>query len=117
MEMVIKVTKDIDKNMKESINTSEDVKWFDLNNKYLRGLAFNNGFSRLNTSISKNVDYLQRHPSGVNINFQTNAKVIKIKAIVDNSSYMSHMTAIGQIDRSCLFNNNKFVFISTTKTT
>lgn len=112
------MVKEIDKNMKENINTHEEVKWFDLNNHYLRGLAFNNGFNRLNTgsNISRNVNYLQRHPSGVNITFQTNASVIKIKANVDSAAYMAHMTAIGQIGFDLYYlHNERFVFLSTTK--
>lgn len=110
--------KEIDKNMKDSTNSVDEVKWIDLNNQYLRGLAFSNNFSRLdkNHYVSENVRYLQKHPSGVNITFKTNAKVIKIKAEVDNASYMSHMTAIGQIgfDLYYLY-EDKFVFVATTK--
>lgn len=109
----------IDTNMQENKEILAPlVKYYDLNNHYLRGLAFSNGFNRLRESdfVSDNVLALQRHTSGVNITFSTNSKSIRIKAKLDSASYMVHMTAIGQVGFDLYIKNNeRFIFLSTTK--
>lgn len=111
--------KTIDKNMQDSNNEAYiNEKYIDLNNQYLRGVAFQNGFCRLdkNDFVSEHVKVLQKHTSGVNITFTTNSTFIKIKALLDGASYMAHMTAIGQIGFDLYVKmNNKWVFLSTTK--
>jgi|SRR5690554_301290 len=110
--------KEIDKNLKESSNTDSKVKYIDLNNQYLRGLAFNNDFKRLDDKyfVSKSVNALQKHPSGVNITFKTNSKTLKIKATLDGKGYMAHMTAVAILGFDLYYKHEgKFVFVSTTK--
>lgn len=110
--------KKIDQNLKESSNTNSNVKYINLNNQYLRGLAFNNDFKRLDEKyfISESVNTLHKHPSGVNITFKTNSKVIKIKAALDGKGYMAHMTAVAILGFDLYYKHEgEFVFVSTTK--
>lgn len=111
--------KTIDKNMQDSQKGEQaNVKYLNLNNEYLRGVAFHNGFNRLDKDdfVSENVKALQKHTSGVNITFTTNSSFIKIKARLDGASYMAHMTAVGQIGFDLYVKiKNKWIFISTTK--
>ena len=111
--------RDIDINMKENETESDETTtYYNLNNSYLRGRAFNSGFSRLrdNDYVSENVNRLKHHTSGINIDFKTNSNTISIKATVDSAAYMVHMTAIGQIGFDLYVKRNeKFVFIGTTK--
>lgn len=110
----------IDKNMADG---KSDIcindKWFDLNNKFLRGRAFNDGYCRISKDvyISSGIETLKYHTTGFNITFKTNAKYIKIKANLKGPSYMSHMTGVGQVGFDLYYkHNNEFVFISSTKT-
>jgi hypothetical protein len=109
----------IDKNMGNSDNSnSNELKYFDLNNEFLRGRAFNTGFHRLRVTdiISKNVEVLKKHPSGFNISFKTNAKRIKIRAKMATKAYMNHMTAVAQIGFDLYYkHNDKYLFVATTK--
>ena len=109
----------IDKNMAGLENSnSSDIKYYDLNNEFLRGRAFNTGLHRLRQTdiVSKNVEVLQKHPSGFNISFKTNANKIKIRVKMATKAYMNHMTAVGQIGFDLYYkNNDKYVFLATTK--
>ena len=111
---------EIDKNMKnndlESIKEN-DVTFYNLNNDYLLGQAFRNDFKRLeNIHVSDNVDILKKHPSGLNIIFQTNSKNIKLKAKLAGPAYMSHMTSVGTIGFSLyVLNKDKWAFLGATK--
>ena len=111
--------KKIDANMTNTSNKPINaIQWFDLNNEYLRGTAFQTGFHRLRETdfVSDQVKRLERHPSGINIQFETNATHIKLKAILDGPSYMAHMTAVAQIGFDLYVKqNNRFVFLRTTK--
>ena len=111
---------EIDKNMKnndfESIKEN-DVTFYNLNNDYLLGQAFRNDFKRLeNIHVSDNVDILKKHPSGINIIFQTDSKNIKLKAKLAGPAYMSHMTSVGTIGFSLyVLNKDKWAFLGATK--
>ena len=111
---------EIDKNMKnndlESIK-EDDVTFYNLNNDYLLGQAFRNDFKRLeNIHVSDNVDILKKHPSGLNIIFQTDSKNIKLKAKLAGPAYMSHMTSVGTIGFSLyVLNKDKWAFLGATK--
>jgi hypothetical protein len=109
----------IDKNMANLENSnSNEIKYFDLNNEFLRGRAFNTGFHRLRETdiVSKNVEVLQKHPSGLNISFKTNANRIKIRVKMATKAYMNHMTAVAQIGFDLYYkHNDKYVFLATTK--
>lgn len=111
---------EIDKNMKnndfESIKEN-DVTFYNLNNDYLLGQAFRNDFKRLeNIHVSDNVDILKKHPSGLNIIFQTDSKNIKLKAKLAGPAYMSHMTSVGTIGFSLyVLNKDKWAFLGATK--
>lgn len=111
--------KKIDKNMDDSKNSaSSQVKYVDLNNEYLRGVAFYNGFKRLgvNDFVSEKVNVLQKHTSGLNITFKTNSSFIKVKALLDGPSYMAHMTATGTIGFDLYVQiDGRFIFLNTTK--
>lgn len=108
----------IDKRMAESDgSTISEIKYYNLNNEYLRGRAFDTGFHRLRNSdfISESVQTLQKHSSGINISFKTNSDIIKIKAVLPNKAYMNHMTAIGQIGFDIYIkNNDKYLFLAAT---
>ena len=112
---------DIDKNMKNSdINISYDdnFAYYDLNNDYLMGRGFRNGFKRLpdDVFVSENVSTLMRHPSGFNIIFSTDSKNISVYAKLVGAAYMSHMTAVGTIGFSLYVKNNgKWAFLGATK--
>lgn len=98
-------------------STSDNIKYYSLNNEYLRGLAFQNGFYRLRATdyVSDNVRRLNRHPSGVNISFKTNSTRIKINTKLTTKAYMDHMTAIGQIGFDLYYKHQgKYVFLATT---
>ena len=111
---------EIDKNMKnndlESIKEN-DLTFYNLNNDYLLGQAFRNDFKRLeNIHVSDNVDILKKHPSGLNIIFQTDSKNIKLKAKLAGPAYMSHMTSVGTIGFSLyVLNKDKWAFLGATK--
>lgn len=111
---------EIDKNMKnndlESIKEN-NVTFYNLNNDYLLGQAFRNDFKRLeNIHVSDNVDILKKHPSGLNIIFQTDSKNIKLKAKLAGPAYMSHMTSVGTIGFSLyVLNKDKWAFLGATK--
>lgn len=111
--------KKVDKNMEDNTKVlSDNTAYIDLKGEYLRGLAFKNGFCRLDKGdfVSEQVQWLQKHPSGVNVTFKTNSRFIKIKALLDGISYMAHMTAVGQIGFDLYVRvNNKWVFLNTTK--
>lgn len=110
--------KEIDKNLKETINTNNEVKYYNLNNKHLRGLAFDNDFKRLDRKhfVSEGVNTLKNHPSGVNITFKTNSRIIKIKAELDGKGYMAHMTAVAILGFDLYYKyKDKFIFIGNTK--
>lgn len=110
--------KKIDSNTKESIMLHEGIKWVDLDNEFLRGTAFQNGFVRLGKDhfVSKQIEVLKKHPSGMNITFRTDARSIAVKAKLVGPSYMAHMTAVGQVGFDLYEKKGEqFCFLATTK--
>lgn len=111
--------KKIDKNMDDNkLNSIDSLVYYNLNNDYLRGTAFNTGFMRLRDTdyVSEGVKTLMHHTSGINITFKTDSEKINIDAQVGGASYMSHMTAIGQIGFDLYVKvDGIFRFLSTTK--
>ena len=109
----------IDKHMKENIVENEDgIKFYNLNNNYLKGSAFHNNFERLpkDTFISKNIETLKKHPSGMYIDFKTDSKRVVVKAKLIEAAYMSHMTAVGTIGFDIYVKyEGKWVFLAATK--
>lgn len=95
------------------------MKWISLNNEYIRGQAFNEGFCRLpkDAYVNENVNNLKFHPAGLNISFVTNSKQISLKAKLAGGVYMSHMTGTGQVGFDIYFKHDgKFIYGASTKT-
>jgi len=111
--------REIDKNMKENISLDDsNINWYDLNNDYLLGQAFRNNFERLpkGVYVSDNVEYLKKHPAGLNIIFKTNSRNIKLKAKLEGAAYMPHMTAVGTVGFALYVKNGKkWYFVNCTK--
>lgn len=112
--------KKIDKNMQDSKDDIANTKYISLNNKFIEGRAFSNGFCRLSkdANISESVNKLSKCPAGMSINFTTNSSFIKIKAALEGGAYMSHMTAVATIGFDIyLKQDNKYIFLNCTKVT
>lgn len=111
--------REIDVNMKENIVSDENgIKWYDLNNPYLKGSAFHNDFKRLPNGVfvSENIETLKNHPAGMYIEFKTNSKDIRIKAKLTGQAYMAHMTACATIGFDIYVKHEgKWVFLAVTK--
>ena len=113
---------DIDVNMKANTfdaNVDGDITYYNLDNEYMLGQAFRNGFERLpkGVYVSDNVEELKKHPAGLNIIFKTNSTSIKLKSTLAGGAYMSHMTAVGTIGFSLyVLNKGNWVFVNSTKT-
>ena len=111
--------KAIDPNMKENTTLADQTTaWFDLNRDELRGVICHRDFTRLgsNPMISKGVDALSKHPSGLNITFNTDSSSIKVKASLIGAAYMAHMTSVATVGFDLYVKiGNRFVFLATTK--
>ncbi|MFA6662387.1 MAG: SGNH/GDSL hydrolase family protein [Bacilli bacterium] len=110
--------KKIDKNMQDSKSNIHSTKYISLNNNFLEGRAFPNGFCRLSqdANISAAVTLLSKCPAGMSISFKTDSQFIKIKASLAGGAYMSHMTSVATIGFDIyLKEDNKYTFLNCTK--
>lgn len=110
----------IDKNMNITKFSCENITWyntksnFQVNGKMASSLLYSRLPDKIKTT--KEIKYLAKHSSGLYIDFTTNSTSINLHVKTSSSSYMAHMTAIGQIGIDLYYKqNNKYIFIATTK--
>lgn len=113
-------TKKIDKNMDISKYTCEKTEWINIESNFTIHGKINSAknYSRLpkNIKTTDSIKYLSKHPSGLYIDFSTNSSSINLHVKTATSSYMPHMSAIGQIGLDLYYkHNDNYLFIATTK--
>ncbi|MFA6626913.1 MAG: SGNH/GDSL hydrolase family protein [Bacilli bacterium] len=111
--------KKIDPQMTDNMTLpSNKDQWINLDHPSLRGVASQYHFERLGSApfVSKNVDVLSKHSSGINMMFETNSTHIKVKASLIGAAYMAHMTAVATVGFDLyVLKRGKWVFLATTK--
>lgn len=111
--------KTIDPNMSENTTLAKETdQWISLDHPALRGVIHQHQFERLGSFpfVSQSVDVLSKHSSGINMMFETDSPIIKVKAMLLGAAYMAHMTATGTIGFDLyVLHRQKWVFLSTTK--
>ncbi len=88
----------------------EGLAWFDKEKKFYR-LPYN-----AKDKVSEAVAWLASHPSGAQVYFHTNSKIINIKVILNDVANMIHMAATGQTGFDLYFktpNMSEYQFFTT----